>query len=148
MLKFQVVELSTDSSQTQLDPRRFLQILHLPIRAIRLLTDPVVDTVVYVITEIIFPQYLMVGRGLFDLILLGVLLFAKAIFGRDRVEQTNKTAVAFVSRIAKYYWFLILTLVFSIIALSMPPTPFSHGYSRRPTLPLRIQCLSSSFSIN
>ncbi|KAK0238548.1 hypothetical protein EDD85DRAFT_1022072 [Armillaria nabsnona] len=81
-----------------LDPRRFLQILHLPIRAIRLLTDPVVDTVVYVITEIIFPQYLMVGRGLFDLILLGVLLFAKAIFGRDRVEQTSKIAVTFYHR--------------------------------------------------
>ncbi|SJL04278.1 uncharacterized protein ARMOST_07639 [Armillaria ostoyae] len=82
-----------------LDPRRFLQILHLPIRAIRLLTDPVVDTAVYAITEIIFPQYLIVGRGLFDLILLGVLLFAKAIFGRDRVEQTSKTAVAFYHRI-------------------------------------------------
>ncbi|PBK83225.1 hypothetical protein ARMGADRAFT_1170598 [Armillaria gallica] len=82
-----------------LDPRRFLQILHLPIRAIRLLTDPVVDTAVYAITEIIFPQYLILEHGLFDLISLGVLLFAKAIFGRDRIEQTSKTAVAFYHRI-------------------------------------------------
>ncbi|PBK91140.1 hypothetical protein ARMGADRAFT_1054352 [Armillaria gallica] len=54
---------------------------------------------VYAITDIIFPQYLIVGHGLFDLISLGVLLFAKAIFGRDRIERTSKTAVAFYHRI-------------------------------------------------
>ncbi|KAG7444454.1 uncharacterized protein BT62DRAFT_952269 [Guyanagaster necrorhizus] len=81
-----------------LDPRRFLQILHLPIRAIRLLTDPVVDTIVYVISEVIFPQYLTVGRGLLDLILIGVLFFAKAIVGRDGLGRTSEAIVTFYHR--------------------------------------------------
>ncbi|KAF5383819.1 hypothetical protein D9615_003736 [Tricholomella constricta] len=46
-----------------LDPPRFLQILHLPIRAIRVITDPVVDTVVFFLVELLFPP---IKRALFN----------------------------------------------------------------------------------
>ncbi|KAK0203078.1 hypothetical protein DFS33DRAFT_1344825 [Desarmillaria ectypa] len=105
-----------------LDPRRFLQILHLPIRAIRLLTDPIVDTVAYIISEIIFPQYLIVGRGLFDLILLGILLFVTTIFGRDRVDQTSRAAVAFYHRAVNASDMFLPWISMSSNATSLEPT--------------------------
>ncbi|KAF8629103.1 hypothetical protein AX15_003588 [Amanita polypyramis BW_CC] len=39
-----------------LDPQRTLQLLHLPIRAIRIITDPIVDLVVYLLVELLFPS--------------------------------------------------------------------------------------------
>ncbi|KAM6496827.1 hypothetical protein JOM56_007300, partial [Amanita muscaria] len=49
-----------------LDPHRALQLLHLPIRAIRIITDPVVDYVIYLIVEL-FSQlaYLAFSINLF-----------------------------------------------------------------------------------
>lgn len=44
----------------QLDPRRFMQILHLPLRLIRLVTDPVVDTLIMLITQGLLPP---IGRA-------------------------------------------------------------------------------------
>ncbi|KAG5654209.1 hypothetical protein H0H81_006242 [Sphagnurus paluster] len=40
-----------------MNPPRFLQILHLPIRAIRVITDPVVDTVVFFFLELVLPPF-------------------------------------------------------------------------------------------
>ncbi len=39
----------------QLDPRRFLQVLHWPIRAIRFITDPAVDLILYLIARTVLP---------------------------------------------------------------------------------------------
>ncbi|KAH9924822.1 hypothetical protein B0H21DRAFT_764612 [Amylocystis lapponica] len=39
-----------------LDPRRIMQILHLPLRAIRIVTDPVVDSVIMLITRALLPS--------------------------------------------------------------------------------------------
>ncbi|KAG5640450.1 hypothetical protein DXG03_008621 [Asterophora parasitica] len=47
-----------------LDPPRFLQIIHLPIRAIRVMTDPIVDGVAFFLTEIAFPPF---KRAVFSL---------------------------------------------------------------------------------
>ncbi|KIY65813.1 hypothetical protein CYLTODRAFT_492008 [Cylindrobasidium torrendii FP15055 ss-10] len=51
MLPFTVGKMSL---LLALDPHRFLQLLHLPIRAIRLVTDPVVDAAVAAISYILF----------------------------------------------------------------------------------------------
>ncbi|KZT09822.1 uncharacterized protein LAESUDRAFT_694262 [Laetiporus sulphureus 93-53] len=48
-----------------LDPPRFLQILHLPLRAIRIVTDPIVDGVLVLITQFLIP---LVLRGLCSLL--------------------------------------------------------------------------------
>ena len=49
----------------QLDPRRFLQVLHLPIRGMRLITDPIVDSVVYIISRLLLPRLLQAVLRLF-----------------------------------------------------------------------------------
>ncbi|KAE9399180.1 hypothetical protein BT96DRAFT_965714 [Gymnopus androsaceus JB14] len=47
-----------------LKPRRLLFILHLPIRAIRIVTDPAVDSLAYLITDILIPPYLQIVKTL------------------------------------------------------------------------------------
>ncbi|KAF6753084.1 hypothetical protein DFP72DRAFT_903296 [Ephemerocybe angulata] len=46
-----------------LDPKRFLQILHLPIKAMRLVTDPIVDSAAYVITRFFLPPWIKLLRN-------------------------------------------------------------------------------------
>ena len=48
----------------QLDPRRALQVLHWPIRVIRVVTDPVVDSIFVVITYLILPSLVRILDGL------------------------------------------------------------------------------------
>jgi len=50
-----------------LDPHRLLQVLHLPIRAMRLITDPIVDSVAYIILSFILPHILTVFSIFFRL---------------------------------------------------------------------------------
>lgn len=44
----------------QLDPRQFLYILHLPLRLIRLVTDPIVDTALLLMSRLLLPSLLPV----------------------------------------------------------------------------------------
>lgn len=50
------------SALLSLDPPRLFQLLHFPIRAIRMVTDPIVDSVVYVMTRFLMPLLLKVVR--------------------------------------------------------------------------------------
>ncbi|KAF9077991.1 hypothetical protein BDP27DRAFT_1310544 [Rhodocollybia butyracea] len=63
--------LGKTSALLLLEPRRLLFILHLPIRAIRIITDPVVDLVAYLVTDLLLPPCLQiiiaVGQWMFDL---------------------------------------------------------------------------------
>ncbi|KAJ7036506.1 hypothetical protein C8F04DRAFT_953656 [Mycena alexandri] len=71
-----------------LDPHRFLQILHLPIRAMRIVTDPIVDSVVYIIAALLLP---LVGRLLYrvaNLLFLGVLFLISVVFGKHKADKT------------------------------------------------------------
>ncbi|PCH44456.1 hypothetical protein WOLCODRAFT_90853 [Wolfiporia cocos MD-104 SS10] len=45
-----------------LDPPRLLQILHLPLRIIRLVTDPVVDGVAWLVTRLLLPTVLQIAN--------------------------------------------------------------------------------------
>ncbi|KDQ26811.1 hypothetical protein PLEOSDRAFT_1066099 [Pleurotus ostreatus PC15] len=45
-----------------LDPYRCLQILHLPIKAMRVVTDPVVDSTIFLVTHAILPTILRIAR--------------------------------------------------------------------------------------
>jgi E3 ubiquitin-protein ligase MARCH6 len=49
----------------QLDPRRALQVLHWPIRVIRVVTDPVVDSIFLVIGYLILPSIVRMLDGSF-----------------------------------------------------------------------------------
>ncbi|CCM02594.1 uncharacterized protein FIBRA_04697 [Fibroporia radiculosa] len=52
-----------------LDPKRFLQILHLPLRMIRLITDPIVDSVALVINQYLLPRAMQIGMSIFGLLI-------------------------------------------------------------------------------
>lgn len=47
---------------SKLDPYRCLQILHLPIKAMRVVTDPVVDSSIFLVTHAILPTILRFAR--------------------------------------------------------------------------------------
>ena len=49
----------------QLDPRRALQVLHWPIRVIRVATDPVVDSIFLIIGYLILPSIARMLEGCF-----------------------------------------------------------------------------------
>ncbi|PSR82583.1 hypothetical protein PHLCEN_2v6016 [Hermanssonia centrifuga] len=55
-----------------LDPRRFLYILHFPIRAIRIVTDPVVDSFMFLIARLVVPPLSRLG-------LLGIAFFTRLL---------------------------------------------------------------------
>ncbi|KAG6331572.1 hypothetical protein ID866_7515, partial [Astraeus odoratus] len=55
-----------------LDPPRALHILHLPIRAMRVITDPVVDTVTFLLSRSVLPVFYMAVELMFRCALLGV----------------------------------------------------------------------------
>jgi hypothetical protein len=54
-----------DLTFQQLDPRRALQVLHWPIRVIRVVTDPVVDSIFLVISYLILPSFVRMLDGFF-----------------------------------------------------------------------------------
>ena len=71
-----------------MDPHRFLQIIHLPIRAMRIVTDPIVDTVMYIIAALLLP---LVARLLYRTVnglFLGALFVISVVFGQHRAEKT------------------------------------------------------------
>jgi len=67
-----------DPDVVQLDPRRFLQVLHLPIRAMRLVTDPIVDMIAYVTFRLIVPRLLHVFKAV---------LRVFSLFGLDYITK-------------------------------------------------------------
>ncbi|PPQ70661.1 hypothetical protein CVT24_000669 [Panaeolus cyanescens] len=52
-----------------LDPKRFLHVLHLPIRAMRIVTDPVVDFVLWLLVDQMFPPVFRLLKAFFGLFL-------------------------------------------------------------------------------
>lgn len=52
--------LCSTFSHQKLDPARMLQIMHLPIKAMRLVTDPIVDSAAYIIMRFFVPPILTV----------------------------------------------------------------------------------------
>ncbi|KAG6852930.1 hypothetical protein C0991_008075 [Blastosporella zonata] len=83
-----------------LDPPRFLQILHLPIRAIRLITDPFVDTAAYLLFDILGPSYIRTAIRLAGVFSTGVLWFIGLLFGRKTVDSIVAGSVKLGSNVA------------------------------------------------
>ena len=54
-----------DLTLQQLDPRRALQVLHWPIRVIRVVTDPVVDSIFLAVSYLILPSIVRMLDGFF-----------------------------------------------------------------------------------
>lgn len=81
----------------QLDPQRFLQILHLPIRAMRVITDPVVDTVAFFVVDLLFPPLLRLARQLVAYLFLSVINITTKTLGRSTADMVTKLVTNIVS---------------------------------------------------
>lgn len=58
------VDLNAHFLSLKLNPRRSMQLLHLPLRAIRFITDPIVDFVLYVIAHTVVPPLIRLGESM------------------------------------------------------------------------------------
>jgi E3 ubiquitin-protein ligase MARCH6 len=81
---------------TQLDPHRTLQLLHLPIRAIRIVTDPVVDFVLYLIVDLLLPSAFRIVSNLTHLAFAVGLFAVGVILGKETQERTSSAVVGMV----------------------------------------------------
>ncbi|KAK2465700.1 hypothetical protein APHAL10511_002244 [Amanita phalloides] len=74
-----------------LDPQRTLQLLHLPIRAIRIITDPIVDLVIYLLIELLFPSTFRAIYKLTMIVSSAVLFLLGLALGKD-ISKNMTTA--------------------------------------------------------
>ncbi|KAH0582550.1 hypothetical protein H2248_010489 [Termitomyces sp. 'cryptogamus'] len=70
-----------------LDPPRFLQILHLPIRAIRLVTDPFVDCMVLLLFDILLPSSIRVTIRTIRFFGIGILWLTGPLLGQGVIDK-------------------------------------------------------------
>ncbi|EFI27420.1 RING finger membrane protein [Coprinopsis cinerea okayama7 len=77
-------------------PHRTLQILHLPIKAMRLVTDPIVDSGVYVITRFLIPPCLDVVKGAINVAGIITSLVVRKIFGSGAAENLSQSSHEFL----------------------------------------------------
>ncbi|KAG6907887.1 hypothetical protein DXG01_006994 [Tephrocybe rancida] len=83
-----------------LDPPRFLQILHLPIRAIRIITDPFVDSVAFILMELLVPYYLRAAIRVAAVFSTGFLWFIGLFLGEKAMDSVVTGFIKFGSNIA------------------------------------------------
>jgi E3 ubiquitin-protein ligase MARCH6 len=78
---------------SKLNPPRLLHILHLPIKFMRLVTDPLVDFVVFLVNRFVIPRLLDVAKGSANL----TLLFVQKLLGKKMAESVLEISNALVS---------------------------------------------------
>ncbi|KAJ7601555.1 hypothetical protein DFH06DRAFT_440100 [Mycena polygramma] len=91
--------LGKSTALLSLDPHRFLQIIHLPIKVMRIITDPIVDSVMYIIMALLLP---LIGRSLFrvaNLLFLSVIFLVSVIFGQNKADKALEVTSAVYSRV-------------------------------------------------
>ncbi|KDR68014.1 hypothetical protein GALMADRAFT_79202, partial [Galerina marginata CBS 339.88] len=79
-----------------LDPRRMLQVLHLPVRAMRLVTDPIVDFVAWIIVDLFFPRVAQLFGAFFHVIMFFGSISAGKLFGKE-TKLMSKPLARFVA---------------------------------------------------
>ncbi|KAL0574135.1 hypothetical protein V5O48_007824 [Marasmius crinis-equi] len=82
------------SALLSLDPTRIVHLAHLPIRAIRLLTDPVVDGIMYLLTHFVVPPYMRFGRFLFNIFVAIVFTLIRIVLGQDRAQSAKSACIS------------------------------------------------------
>jgi E3 ubiquitin-protein ligase MARCH6 len=80
----------------QLDPYRLLQLLHFPIRAMRIITDPIVDSLVFLVVRFVLPLVLGIARRVINTLALSGLLFLVKLFGQMRVDEASQALIEMV----------------------------------------------------
>ncbi|KAJ3718891.1 hypothetical protein C8R42DRAFT_723411 [Lentinula raphanica] len=77
-----------------LEPRQLFFILHLPIRAIRLLTDPAVDLVAYFIVDVILPPPVRIIKTLLSWIARSSLWLISESLGEAKAHKASESSQA------------------------------------------------------
>ncbi|KAG6888471.1 hypothetical protein C0995_008044 [Termitomyces sp. Mi166 len=85
-----------------LDPPRFLQILHLPIRAIRLVTDPFVDSVAFFILEILLPSFIRAAIRTIKFFGIGILWLIGPLLGQGVVDNIVAGSAKLAENVEKF----------------------------------------------
>ena len=89
--------MSPSLSCSQLDPYRFLHILHLPIQTMRIVTDPVVDSVVFLIVQFVLPSIWGIVRWVVNIFLSIGLFFLAKSYGQEKMDESLKSFSDMVS---------------------------------------------------
>lgn len=103
-----------------LDPRQFLYILHLPLRLIRLVTDPIVDTALLLMSRLLLPSLLPVTN-----IALNISFRATSFVIGQKLTSRLASLIANI-----YFWATgLLDGLLSQVALSSTSKPEAAGSS-------------------
>ncbi|KAJ2917102.1 hypothetical protein MD484_g3273, partial [Candolleomyces efflorescens] len=73
-----------------LDPQRMLQIIHLPIKGMRLVTDPIVDFIAYVITRFLLPPWIQLIRKFVNASTSFATTATASIFGNSTADNISQ----------------------------------------------------------
>jgi E3 ubiquitin-protein ligase MARCH6 len=80
----------------QLDPYRFLQLLHFPIRAMRVITDPVVDFILFLLVRFGLPFLRGSARKLISTLALFGAFIVSQVVGQAKLEGVVESLAAVV----------------------------------------------------
>ncbi len=86
---------------SKLDPYRCLQILHLPIKAMRVVTDPVVDSTIFLVTHAILPTILRIARRQVQTCYTCIMFFVRHLVG---ATITDKFTHAIHSAVSTHFY--------------------------------------------
>ena len=86
----------------QLDPRRFLQVLHLPIRGMRVITDPIVDSVVYLFVKLFIPHLVNMVQAVLRLFMGFMAKSARGLLGSSTTSVISDFSARIVCKISLY----------------------------------------------
>ncbi|KAF8166549.1 hypothetical protein K438DRAFT_1856932 [Mycena galopus ATCC 62051] len=93
--------LGKSTALLSLDPQRFLQILHLPIRAMRIVTDPIVDSVMYIVASLLLPLIARLLYRVAHLVFFGIIFLISIVLGQQRADKASEITSAVYFRAHK-----------------------------------------------
>ena len=113
----------------QLDPRRLMQVLHWPIRAMRIITDPIVDTLAYILLDCVMPSVLKVFRGFF--LLVGFIAWSaiRVVLGNNIATNIANTSSKIV---CSYLLIMIVSKLTNLTYLDVARRLYEHDRQHHP----------------
>lgn len=87
-----------------LDPQRMLQIVHLPIKGMRLVTDPIVDFIAYVITRFLLPPWIQLLRKFAHASTSFATTVTASIFGNSTADNISQFSNKLVRSHISFFW--------------------------------------------
>ncbi|KAI0048750.1 hypothetical protein FA95DRAFT_1007728 [Auriscalpium vulgare] len=106
-----------------LDPKRALQVLHWPIKLMRVITDPIVDSVLFILGRIFLPALLRVCRAALFAALWIVKAGASRILGVESIDKAAGFVQATVDTVYDQPWDKARDFLVSLPSRALPADP-------------------------